>query len=97
MKKALAKAGWSVDDVDLWEVNEAFAVVPMIAMKELGISHDKLNVNGGACAMGHPIGASGARVIITLLAAMEDRGVKKGMASLCIGGGEGIAMAVERF
>tara|TARA_R110000751_G_scaffold152166_4_gene257189 strand:- start:43350 stop:44531 length:1182 start_codon:yes stop_codon:yes gene_type:complete len=97
MKKALEKAGWSIDDVDLWEVNEAFAVVPMIAMKELGISHDKLNVNGGACAMGHPIGASGARVIITLLAAMEDRGVKKGMASLCIGGGEGIAMAVERF
>ena len=97
MKKALEKAGWSIDDVDLWEVNEAFAVVPMIAMKELGISHDKLNVNGGACAMGHPIGASGARVIITLLAAMEDRGAKKGMASLCIGGGEGIAMAVERF
>lgn len=97
MKKALEKAGWSIDDVDLWEVNEAFAVVPMIAMKELGISHDKLNVHGGACAMGHPIGASGARVIITLLAAMEDRGVKKGMASLCIGGGEGIAMALERF
>src|SRR3990167_4077539 len=97
MKKALAKAGWNVEDVDLWEVNEAFAVVPMIAMKELGISHDKLNVNGGACAMGHPIGASGARVLITLIAAMEDRGVKKGMASLCIGGGEGIAMAVERY
>lgn len=97
MKKALAKAGWSVDDVDLWEVNEAFAVVPMIAMKELGIPHEKLNVNGGACAMGHPIGASGARVLITLLAAMEDRDVKKGMASLCIGGGEGIAMAVERM
>jgi acetyl-CoA C-acetyltransferase len=97
MKKALAKAGWKTEDVDLWEVNEAFAVVPMIAMKELGISHDKLNVNGGACAMGHPIGASGARVLITLIAAMEDRGVKKGMASLCIGGGEGIAMAVERY
>ena len=96
MNKALEKAGWSKDDVDLWEVNEAFAVVPMIAMKELGISHDKLNVNGGACAMGHPIGASGARVLITLLAAMEDRDAKKGMASLCIGGGEGIAMAVER-
>ena len=90
MKKALEKAGWKIEDVELWEVNEAFAVVPMIAMKELGISHDKLNVNGGACAMGHPIGASGARVIITLLAAM-------GMASLCIGGGEGIAMAVERY
>lgn len=96
MKKALEKAGWSTGDVDLWEVNEAFAVVPMIAMKELGISHDILNVNGGACAMGHPIGASGARVLITLLAAMEDRDVKKGVASLCIGGGEGIAMCVER-
>lgn len=97
IRKALEKAGWDKNDVDLWEVNEAFAVVPMIAMKELGISHDKLNVNGGACAMGHPIGASGARVLITLLAAMEDHDVKKGMASLCIGGGEGIAMAVERF
>ena len=96
MQKALAKAGWSVEDVDLWEINEAFAVVPMIAMKELGISHDVVNVNGGACAMGHPIGASGARVLITLLAAMEDRDVKKGVASLCIGGGEGIAMCVER-
>ena len=96
MKKALEKAGWGVDDVDLWEVNEAFAVVPMIAMKELGVSHDKLNVNGGACAMGHPIGASGARVIVTLLNAMEQRGAKKGLASLCIGGGEGIAMTVER-
>ncbi|MFN3314930.1 MAG: acetyl-CoA C-acetyltransferase, partial [Hyphomonas sp.] len=72
------------------------AVVPMIAMKELGLSHDIVNVHGGACAMGHPIGASGARVLVTLIAAMEDRGVKKGVASLCIGGGEGIAMAVER-
>lgn len=97
MQKALKKAGWKIEDVDLWEINEAFAVVPMIAMKELGISHDKVNVNGGACAMGHPIGASGARVLITLIAAMEDRGVKKGVASLCIGGGEGIAMAVERI
>ena len=97
MKKALEKAGWSGDEVELWEVNEAFAVVPMIAMKELGIPHEKLNVNGGACAMGHPIGASGARLIVTLLAAMEDRGLKKGMASLCIGGGEGIAMALERY
>lgn len=96
MKKALEKAGWETGDVDLWEVNEAFAVVPMIAMKELGISHDVVNVNGGACAMGHPIGASGARVLITLLAAMEDRDAKKGVASLCIGGGEGIAMCVER-
>ena len=96
MEKALIKAGWTKDDVDLWEINEAFAVVPMIAMKELGLSHDVVNVNGGACAMGHPIGASGARILITLLAAMEDRDVKKGVASLCIGGGEGIAMCVER-
>ncbi len=96
MRKALEKAGWSMDEVDLWEVNEAFAVVPMIAMKEMGIPHEKLNVHGGACAMGHPIGASGARILVTLLAAMEDRDVKKGVASLCIGGGEGIAMCVER-
>lgn len=96
MNKALEKAGWSKDEVELWEVNEAFAVVPMIAMKEMGISHDIVNVNGGACAMGHPIGASGARVIVTLLAAMEDRDLKKGVASLCIGGGEGIAMCLER-
>mgnify|MGYP003914237395 CR=1 FL=1 len=97
MQKALAKAGWTKDDVELWEVNEAFAVVPMIAMKEMGISHDNLNVNGGACALGHPIGASGARVIVTLLAAMEDKDLKKGVASLCIGGGEGIAMCLERL
>ncbi|MEQ8558712.1 MAG: thiolase family protein [Henriciella sp.] len=96
MKKALEKAGWSKDDVDLWEINEAFAVVPMIAMKEFGLSHDVVNVHGGACAMGHPIGASGARILVTLLGAMEDRDVKKGVASLCIGGGEGIAMCVER-
>ncbi len=96
MKKALEKAGWEAGQVDLYEINEAFAVVPMIAMKELGLDHDRVNVNGGACAMGHPIGASGARVLVTLLAAMEDRDVKKGVASLCIGGGEGIAMCVER-
>ncbi len=96
MQKAMAKAGWSKDEVELWEINEAFAVVPMIAMKELGISHDIVNVNGGACAMGHPIGASGARILITLIAAMEERDAKKGVASLCIGGGEGIAMCVER-
>lgn len=96
MKKALDKAGWKPEDVDLWEINEAFAVVPMIAMKELGMTHDKVNVNGGACALGHPIGASGARVIVTLLNAMAQKDVKKGMAALCIGGGEGIAMAVER-
>ncbi len=97
MKKALEKAGWSASDVDLWEINEAFAVVPMIAMKELGITHDKINVNGGACALGHPIGASGARVVVTLINAMEQKGAKKGVAALCIGGGEGIAMAVERL
>ena len=95
MRKALDKAGWSVDDVDLWEVNEAFAVVPMIAMQELGIDHARLNVNGGATALGHPIGASGARVLATLLAALQARGGQKGVASLCIGGGEAVAMAVE--
>ncbi|MFN3559666.1 MAG: thiolase family protein [Brevundimonas sp.] len=95
IRKALAKAGWSVEDVDLWEVNEAFAVVPMIAMRELGIDHAKLNVNGGATALGHPIGASGARVLSTLLAALQARGGTKGVASLCIGGGEAVAMAVE--
>jgi acetyl-CoA C-acetyltransferase len=95
MKKALAKAGWSAEDVDLWEVNEAFAVVAMIAQKELGIDREKLNVNGGATALGHPIGASGARILSTLLAALQARGGKKGMASLCIGGGEAVAMAVE--
>jgi acetyl-CoA C-acetyltransferase len=95
MQKALDKAGWSVEDVDLWEINEAFAVVPMIAMQEMGIPHDKVNVNGGACALGHPIGASGARVMATLLGALQTRGKKTGMASLCIGGGEAVAMAVE--
>ncbi len=95
MQKALKKAGWSVADVDLWEINEAFAVVPMIAMREMEIDHARVNVNGGACALGHPIGASGARVMATLLAALQARGGRKGMASLCIGGGEAIAMAVE--
>jgi acetyl-CoA C-acetyltransferase len=96
IQKALQRAGWKVGDVDLWEINEAFAVVPLIAMKELGVPLDQLNVNGGACALGHPIGASGARVLVTLLAAMEAQGAKRGVASLCIGGGEGIALAVER-
>jgi acetyl-CoA C-acetyltransferase len=96
MQKALKKAGWSVADVDLFEINEAFAVVPMIAMQEMGIPHEKLNVNGGACALGHPIGASGARVLATLLSALEAHGKTKGLASLCIGGGEATAMAVER-
>ena len=95
MQKALDKAGWTVDDVDLWEVNEAFAVVAMIAMQDLGIDRAKLNVNGGATALGHPIGASGARVLTTLIAALQARGGKKGVASLCIGGGEAVAMAVE--
>ena len=95
MRKALDKAGWTVADVDLWEINEAFAVVAMIARKELGIDGDKLNVNGGATALGHPIGASGARILSTLLAALQARGGKKGVASLCIGGGEAVAMAVE--
>ncbi|MFI4974436.1 MAG: acetyl-CoA C-acyltransferase [Caulobacterales bacterium] len=97
MQKALSRAGWAVDDVDLFEVNEAFAVVAMIAMRDLGIPHEKLNVNGGACALGHPIGASGARILATLLAALEARGASKGLASLCIGGGEAVAMAVERM
>ena len=96
MRKLMEALGWSVEDVDLWEVNEAFAVVPMAAMAELGIPHEKLNVNGGACALGHPIGASGARILVTLLHAMEERGAKRGIASLCIGGGEGTAVAIER-
>ena len=96
MRTALARAGWSKDEVDLYEVNEAFAVVAMIAMRDLGIEHERLNVNGGACALGHPIGASGARILTTLLAALEARGGKRGLASLCIGGGEAVAMAVER-
>ncbi len=95
IRKLLDKAGWSVDDVDLFEINEAFAMVPMIAMKELGIPAEKLNVNGGATALGHPIGASGARIIATLIAALQERGLKRGVASLCIGGGEGTALAVE--
>ena len=95
MRKALAKAGWSVEDVDLFEVNEAFAVVAMIARQDLGIPDDKLNVNGGACALGHPIGASGARILATLLAALRARGLETGLASLCIGGGEATAMAVR--
>ncbi|MFZ5730236.1 MAG: acetyl-CoA acetyltransferase [Phenylobacterium sp. RIFCSPHIGHO2_01_FULL_70_10] len=95
MRKALEKAGWSAGDVDLFEVNEAFAVVAMIAERELGIDADRLNVNGGACALGHPIGASGARILATLIAALKARGGTRGLASLCIGGGEATAMAVE--
>jgi acetyl-CoA C-acetyltransferase len=97
MRQALKRAGWTVDDVDLFEVNEAFAVVAMIAMRELGIDRELLNVNGGACALGHPIGASGARILATLLSALEARGGTRGLASLCIGGGEAVAITVERF
>jgi acetyl-CoA C-acetyltransferase len=93
--KVLEKAGWSVDDVDLWEVNEAFACVAMIAMRDIGIPREKINVNGGATALGHPIGASGARITTTLIAALQDRALKRGVASLCIGGGEATAIAVE--
>ena len=94
-QRALTKAGWQVSDVQLWEVNEAFAVVPMALMHELKVPHEIVNVNGGACALGHPIGASGARIIVTLLHALQARGLKKGLATLCIGGGEGTAMAFE--
>ena len=96
MQNLLEKTGWSAEEVDLFEVNEAFAVVTMSAMRELGLPHDKVNVNGGACALGHPLGASGARILVTLLAALEKRGLKKGIASLCIGGGEATAVAIER-
>jgi acetyl-CoA C-acetyltransferase len=95
MKNVMKQCGWSVEEVDLFEVNEAFAVVAMIAMKDLNIPHDKINVNGGACALGHPIGASGARIIVTLLAALKKRGLKRGVAGICIGGGEATAVAVE--
>jgi acetyl-CoA C-acetyltransferase len=95
VNKVLAKAGWSVGEVDLWEVNEAFAVVPMALMHDLNLSHDIVNVNGGACALGHPIGASGARIMVTLMYALQARGLKKGVATLCIGGGEGTAVALE--
>ncbi|SFB69898.1 acetyl-CoA C-acetyltransferase [Microbulbifer thermotolerans] len=96
MQKLLERTGWSVDEVDLFEINEAFAVVAMAAMRELNLPHDKVNVNGGACALGHPLGASGARILVTLLAAMEKRDVRRGVASLCIGGGEATAVAIER-
>ena len=94
-RKLLERIGWSVGDVDLWEVNEAFAVVPMAFMHEMGLSRDIVNVNGGACALGHPIGASGARIMVTLLNALEKRGLRRGVAAICIGGGEGTALAIE--
>jgi len=95
-RKLLDRLGWSVQDVDLWEVNEAFAVVPMAFMRDMGIARHKMNVHGGACALGHPIGASGARIIVTLLNAMERYDLKRGVAAICIGGGEGTAIAIER-
>lgn len=95
IQKVLAKAGWDVGDVDLWEVNEAFACVAMFAMQDIGISREKLNINGGATALGHPIGASGARIMVTLIAALKKQGLKKGVAALCIGGGEATAVAIE--
>jgi len=95
-RKLLDRLGWDRDSVDLWEVNEAFAVVPMAFMHEMGLDHARVNVNGGACALGHPIGASGARIVVTLLNALEKRGLKRGVAAICIGGGEGTALAIER-
>jgi len=95
-RKLLDRLGWRLSDVDLWEVNEAFAVVPMAFMREMGLPHDVVNVNGGACALGHPIGASGARIVVTLLHALESHGLKRGVAAICIGGGEGTAIAIER-
>jgi acetyl-CoA C-acetyltransferase len=96
IRNALLRADWNIDDVDLWEVNEAFAVVPMVVESELGVSRDKLNVRGGSIALGHPIGASGARILVTLLHAMKDRDAKRGVAAICLGGGEALAMCMER-
>lgn len=95
MEKVLDKAGWTKEDVDLFEINEAFAMVTMLAIKKLGLDESKVNIKGGACALGHPIGASGARILVTLLHSLKQRSAKKGIASLCIGGGEGVALAVE--
>jgi len=95
IQKVLDKTGWKAADVDLWEVNEAFAAVTMAAMREFKLPHEIVNVHGGAVALGHPIGASGARIVVTLLGALRQRGLKKGVAALCIGGGEATAMAVE--
>ena len=95
IRKVLDRAGWSVEDVDLWEVNEAFACVAMFAMRDIGIPHDRINIHGGATALGHPIGASGTRILVTLLNALRQKGLKRGVASLCIGGGEGTAVAIE--
>ena len=97
MRKLMEQVGWQVNDIDLWEINEAFAVVPMAAEREMGIPRERLNIHGGACALGHPIGASGARILVTLLNALESHGLKRGMAGICIGGGEGTALAIERI
>ena len=96
MRKLMERIGWQVNDIDLWEINEAFAVVPMAAEREMGIPRERLNIHGGACALGHPIGASGARILVTLLNALESHDLKRGMAGICIGGGEGTALAIER-
>ena len=95
IEKLLQKIGWKKSDIDLFEINEAFAVVALAAMRDLNLPHEKVNVHGGACALGHPIGASGARIVVTLLNALRQRGLRRGIASLCIGGGEATAMAVE--
>ncbi|MCH7943555.1 MAG: acetyl-CoA C-acetyltransferase, partial [Proteobacteria bacterium] len=97
LNKLFEMIGWRAADVDLFEINEAFAVVTMAAMRELDLAHDRVNVHGGACALGHPVGASGARILVTLLAALEKNDVRRGVATLCIGGGEAVAMAVERL
>jgi len=97
IQRLLARIEWPLETIDLFEINEAFAVVPMVAMRELGIDHAKLNVNGGACALGHPIGASGARILVTLLAALQQSDLKRGVAAVCIGGGEATAVAIEIF
>ena len=97
VRALLERVGWSLAEIDLFEINEAFAVVVMAAMRDLGLSHEKVNVHGGACALGHPIGASGARIIVTLLAALRQRNLSRGIASLCIGGGEATAIAIERL
>src|SRR4029079_7781239 len=97
IRKLFERTGWNEKSTDLFEINEAFAVVTMAAMQDLKLAHDKVNINGGACALGHPLGASGARIMVTLLAALESRGLKRGIAALCIGGGEATAIALERL
>ena len=93
----MTRTGWKLDDVDLFEINEAFAVVPLAAMRELDLPHEKVNVHGGACALGHPVGSSGSRIIITLLSALQQHGGTRGVAALCLGGGEATAVAIEKL